>query len=521
MGYLKEFEVSFSEDQTITAIGVESVVQTQESTEDNGVNTLEVTLTDGTKSEFNVRNGSQGSGADAVVYTPQDLTPEQQAQARENIGISNNPDIHAEYFTITDDGVLSLKPEYRGALVNDKYPYGVSDNGVGVAGSKNSELPEIIVIPEVVNEIAVTTLPEAMFGFNAAVKSITIPHYITEIPRTFARDAVNLHTINGTENVKTIGTQAFYSTRIKKANFPKLEGLNESGSQFQYCSDLIFADVGSKITTIPKKAFYFCEKLSYVHNGESVNTVGESAFNGNRRLKTLSFLPNLKQIDANGFRACRIDYDWASLADCTFGTNATVLQCNPTDFWSACTFTPCNTPLRSVFAQNDPRWAGDKIGNSSYKYEDNGCVPVSASMVYSVFENKELSSPKEFVEAVKAVNPSLMDLNPRNFTSMKQWLEAVGYTVTPEMTYTSANLQTMYNALASGALVLTMCDNGATTFGVGHCILVHGINENGEVLIQDPMSISNKVGVYECAPFAMHIQNLVSASAGFIIVTKN
>lgn len=54
-------------------VGIQSVVQTTEATEDGGSNVITVTKTDGTTSTFAVRNGSKGStgpaGADG--YTPQ------------------------------------------------------------------------------------------------------------------------------------------------------------------------------------------------------------------------------------------------------------------------------------------------------------------------------------------------------------------------------------------------------------------------------------------------------------------
>ena len=42
-------------------VGIQSVVQTTTSAVDNGINVVTVTLTDGTKSTFNIKNGSKGS----------------------------------------------------------------------------------------------------------------------------------------------------------------------------------------------------------------------------------------------------------------------------------------------------------------------------------------------------------------------------------------------------------------------------------------------------------------------------
>lgn len=50
-------------------VGVQSVVQTTTSTTDGGTNIITVTLTDGTKSTFQVKNGSKGSKG-TNGYTP-------------------------------------------------------------------------------------------------------------------------------------------------------------------------------------------------------------------------------------------------------------------------------------------------------------------------------------------------------------------------------------------------------------------------------------------------------------------
>ena len=61
-------------------VGIESVIQTATSTENGGENTITVTLTDGTKSSFVVRNG-QGTSDDALIGEISSITPSQVVQA--------------------------------------------------------------------------------------------------------------------------------------------------------------------------------------------------------------------------------------------------------------------------------------------------------------------------------------------------------------------------------------------------------------------------------------------------------
>lgn len=53
-----------------SGVGVESIIQTTKSTDDDGVNIITATLTDGTKSTFEIQNGSKGSKGDTGATGP-------------------------------------------------------------------------------------------------------------------------------------------------------------------------------------------------------------------------------------------------------------------------------------------------------------------------------------------------------------------------------------------------------------------------------------------------------------------
>ena len=428
--------------------------------------------------------------------------------AVKTLSVADSPEM---YFDITDDGMISLKPEYRGACTKSEFTYGVSDNGIKVNGSKNSELPESIVIPEIVNEIAVTALAPAMFAWNNAVKSIIIPTHITEIPSSFCRASACIKAVSGTENVKVLGDSAFRQTLIEKISLPALERA-DGNRQFHNCVYLTVADIGNKITALPDYFFGCCERLSCVRNGESITSVGGQSFYVTRRLMPPVFLPKLKNIGAQAFRMGRVSYDWASLVGCTFGANATSLQLNPTDYWSACAYTPCNTPMRSTFSQKNPAWVNNEVGNTGYTYS-NGCVVVSAAMIYSALMGVDISSPEEYVAQVEAVAPDVSYLVSAFFTNQKQYLEAVGLSAEYREGMNAANLQAIYDALADGALVLAGIDEA-------HAVVFHGVTEKGELRVTDPQCYAYMLGDYRAHTYTMPIQNLMLADDHFLIVTK-
>lgn len=484
-----------------------------------------------------------------LCSTLQNLTDEQKQIARDNIDAVSkselnatiadaDPNCHAEYFTITDDGAISLKSEYRGAAPPTTpltaVPYAISDKGVDNIGSKNSELPENLVIPEVVNEIAVTTLSEGIFMANKAIKSITIPTHITQLPALFAWSATSLEEVKGTEQIKSINKSVLTATAIRKAHFPNLETMN-GGAQFSNCALLVSADLG-KITAIPQKTFQFCDNLSAIHNTDGVISVGDYAFMKTNRLKNLTFLSNLTSVGEKAFLNSRVDNDWwdEKYNNTTFGSMATVRQLYTEKWWEGCTYTPCDTPMLSVFDQYNPKWRDDYIndyGNTegdAYKYR-NGCGVVSAAMAYSALTGVEFAAPSDFINLVAGKGEN-MNTNPRSWGTIRHYFDVLGCTTTEPSSYNGdsdkvKNLQTMYNALANGALVLAVVDGSYTSNNATHMVVIHGINANGEVLVQDPTSSAVAyLGLDNTASYAIPIQNIVGnaalsgGSSGFIIV---
>ena len=437
------------------------------------------------------------------------------------------------YFDITDDGVISLKPEYRGASPSDtaNYTYALSDNGKGRDGSQNKELPEEIVIPETVRGIPVTAYAYAMFINNKRVKRLVLLPGVKELPGYFCYGTWNLEAVTGTENVETLDKYAFATSGIRAANFPALK--TYSGAyQFRRCTNLAVADLGGVVTEIPARCFEGCEKLYEIRNGQSVRKIGECGLYFTLRLKQLSFLPSVTEISDCGLLVSRVDVSQVR-SDCKVGTWSTARAFQGEDYWTepGKNATPCNTPLRSIFHQDDPRWVDKTIGNTGRTW-DKGCLVVCAAMAYSIFEGRDLTSPEEFTDAVYAANPALKDVDPAgSWDAISQYFAAVGYTATRYEEFNTANLQALYAALASGALVIHRCHAGASKVADGwvdgnHDVLIHGINAGAEVLCVDPAASNEALGVYEAITYAMPIQNRTRSADGtdkdsFWVVRKN
>ena len=464
-----------------------------------------------------------------------------------------------KYFDITDGGVISLKPEYRGACPSAaansdanrvQYAYAISDNDVDLPGTQNKELPEEIVIPDTVGGIVVTALGYGMFMCNRRIKRLVLPAGIQEIPGFFCFEAVNLTEVAGTEGVEILNSNAFKKSGLRRAYFPDLVTLT-GNAHFENCTNLAVANLGHVFenhgTTIPKACFSLCEKLERLENAQGVGVIGENGMYGTYRLSGLPFLTQLAEIGNRGLYLSRADCDWENSIVSSYGEAATSHQLNTYDYTESNKVrVACSTPMRSTFEQHDPRWASKAIGQANRVYS-NGCMTVCAAMVYSALMGVELDSPEGFVEAVGKANPELLKVDiadgvigtdpngtkDTDFTELRQWLDAVGLHGEFYADASDENVKAMYTALAGKALVIARVAGGyakSTGYGV-HNVVFRGINANSELLVVDPSSAGRALGIYEAAVYAKPIQCMMrdengaaatgdTLADGFVIVTK-
>ena len=399
-----------------------------------------------------------------------------------------NPDCHAEYFQVTENGVASLKPEYRGKSSDTSYPDAISDMGAGVAGSKNSELPSFLVVPEIVDGVLVDGLAGKAFEMNMAIERVALPKTITTLPAGCFSQCYYLKEVYNTEKITSIGSGCFQATAIRRASFPELADMGEKNA-FYICGHLVYADIG-KVEDIPDMSFDRCGKLNSIVNSGTIHTVGQRAFRDTPSLRRANFVSNLTNIGQYAFAKTKFDYDWASLANCTFGTNATSLQMNPTDFWSACTYTACANPLPTKFSQYDPRWA-DRVFTTwqgtgrTLTYAD-GCTWLSILHIYCGLKNLTLSAPMEFESIVDNIDPVLRNTFVSNQDDATTFMQNLGLNATLYSQWNKSSLQAVYNALANGGYVCTEVSNGAKV--AGHAAVIYGVDNNGDFLILDSTS---------------------------------
>ena len=436
------------------------------------------------------------------------------------------------YFDIDAAGLVSLKKQYRGRSSSSD-SFSISDNGQGKDGSANAELPEKIVIPEVINGRVVTGFQVGMFSYNYRVKEIVLPSSVYALPDRFARYAVNLEKLRNTRHITKLGFNIHGYTRVREAIYPNLR---ETAGAFAGCSYLRLADIGENITTIPKQMFTNCPVLTTVKGGSKVTEVVESAFYMTRALRELHFLPNLRSIGTKAFYCSGITYDWDTLKEqgCTFGSMATPIEDEEAQrkYWVGANPTACQNPLVTLLGSKNQPWTNVKIGSTGFTYE-YGCTWFCMMHIHSAITGTPYSDPRDFVSYVGGINAKYLtnegdpgDNLEKAVTCIKEIGAASGaYSIADgdfidNGIVDTATLQKIYDALCDGAYIITEVST-ANNVNNQHVVVLYGITENGEVLIansDEPQNMYSPPG--KLFRYSMPIQNLIGPASKMAIVRK-
>ena len=466
-----------------------------------------------------------------------------------------------KYFDIDYDGIVALKPEYRGQPGDvfeyqplGAYPYAISDNGIGFSGSRNSELPENMVVPDVINGTAVAGFRPGMFYGNRRIKRIVLPSTITELPEAFCDNAWNLVDVVNTEQVQVLGTAAFRATQLTKATFPNLTAWGDQ--VFQSCVLLQWVDIGDYVEDIGYRTFSACRNLSLIRGGASVKTIKEQAFYYATNLRNLPLLSHVTSIEANAFVACRVWFDWSSIEKtCCFGAYAVPIMDNCVhkhtttntddpndpenyhpgcletfDYWDDVKFTPCEQPLCTLMSQKNPEWVNSPVSETGKIYRQ-GCATFALLHIHSALSQRNYEHPDEFVAELEDLGWPTDFVNgfigycdfqaghPHNSIAAAKLL---GYAVTgySGVPITREIYQELVDKMRFGAYALIGMGTPDKPDS-GHALVVYGINEIGEFLIADSDNAYNRVGLYNDGFVCrMPFQNFTGPKSVVVIIEK-
>ena len=207
--------------------------------------------------------------------------------------------------------------------------------------SHSSKLNKELVIPDYIDNILVTSIPENAFGslgvareiegvdywyYQYDGKSISIPSGVTSIGRFAFAKCKNLQSITMLGNITDIGEGVFYD-----------------------CSKLTDITIQSSWGSIPNYLFKNCSSLDNIEIPEGITSISVEAFSGCTSLTNVTIPKSLTSIDSWAFNGCtsltEINYtgkksDWENIDGEIYGIT---IHCSDGDIFvenNQCCFDP-------------------------------------------------------------------------------------------------------------------------------------------------------------------------------------
>ena len=156
-------------------------------------------------------------------------------------------------------------------------------------------------VSEVIVRKQVKGIGSYCFGDNKDIVSVTLPETVKEIWPDAFHGCSSLETVSGLINVVKIYRDAFLN--CKKLNrFDIPEDCEIEGTAFKGCSKWYDAN---GFLIINNKLCHYRGKETDVVVPEAVKTIGEWAFEGNKKIKSVTFPEELKAICVGAFKGCK------------------------------------------------------------------------------------------------------------------------------------------------------------------------------------------------------------------------
>jgi hypothetical protein len=163
-------------------------------------------------------------------------------------------------------------------VVEAQFNYTITNGMVTITGYTGP--PGDVLIPDRINNLAVTDIGPMAFNYDSGLTSVTIPNSVTSIGVCAFADCTSLRSVTIGSSVTNIGVNAFY-----------------------YDTGLTSVTIPNSVTNIGDSAFASCFRLTSVTIGNSVTSIGDDAF-GDTGLTSVTIPSSVASIGQYAFAHC-------------------------------------------------------------------------------------------------------------------------------------------------------------------------------------------------------------------------
>ena len=163
---------------------------------------------------------------------------------------------------------------------------------------------EVVVIPEQIDGVTVTSIGKEAFLKNETIKKVVFNEGLVSIGENAFKDCKALSEVKLSSTIRNLGKKMFLGTAIREVVLN--EGLENIGeSAFNGCKTLTNVQFSSTIKEIGKSAFSGTNIKNLVLN-EGLDVIGQGSFSGCKNLETIKLSSTIKEIGDMAFAMANI-----------------------------------------------------------------------------------------------------------------------------------------------------------------------------------------------------------------------
>jgi hypothetical protein len=163
--------------------------------------------------------------------------------------------------------------------------------------------PDVVIIPNTINELPVTSIGNGAFSNLTSLTSVTISGNVTSLGSSAFAYCTGLTNVTIPDSVIHLGENVFFDSGLTSVTIPD-NTITIPDSAFAYCLNLASVTLPYSVTNIETNAFAYCSSLASVTIPDKVRSIGPAAFEYCSGLTNLTIPGSVHVLGEFAFEYC-------------------------------------------------------------------------------------------------------------------------------------------------------------------------------------------------------------------------